>query len=135
MIRIFEPHEQSFQFYGIMGYWFSRPLKELEGRIYNTDNSVWFVAIDEEGYVVGFASIVVHKSFIKFDNLFVVDRARRKGIATKLLEVRLTYARENYEGKLIKTVIINPICTRLFEKYGFKKVGNNGRWLKYEKEN
>ena len=60
---------------------------ELGEPMYNTDNMVWFVAIEEEK-PVGFTSYSVKDKTIKFAWSYVIPELRRNGIYKQLWEAR-----------------------------------------------
>lgn len=135
MIQIYKNNEQDQHFYSRMGKYFASLdiAEELERQLYNKDNSVWFVVYDNEtGEVMGFASIFEYKTYDFLDNVYVLPKHRGKGYCSRIMKEIITTYYPN-TPKPLRAIAINPKMIHLFNKYGFKEVGNNGKWKKFEK--
>lgn len=97
--------------------------------------SVIFLALDDDGAAVGFAQLfetysTVHLSkTIVFEDLYVVERARRNGTATALLEAANEYARECGATQMfLETAMDNTAAQRVYERNGWTR---EARFYKY----
>lgn len=98
----------------------------LQDRLERGD-SVIFV-VEEETEVVGFAqlypsfsSLRMKKSWI-LNDLFINPKVRRKGYATKLMDVIENFSRDSEaKGLVLSTGMENESAHRLYEKRGWKK--------------
>ena len=135
MIQIYTNKEQDRQFYALMGEYFASLdiAKEMERQIYNKSNSVWVVLQDGGGNVMGFASVFDNNTHYFIDNVYVLPPFRGFKLATKLIKIILTYF-PILKEKPLKAIANNPKMIHLFNKYGFKEVGNNGKWKKFKKD-
>lgn len=93
------------------------------------NESVILLARDTaEGELVGFiqmypsfSSVSMKKLWI-LNDLFVIDKYRRKGVAQSLLDEAAKYARRtNAKGLELSTAIDNVIAQRLYERNGYEK--------------
>lgn len=81
-----------------------------------------------EGELVGFmqmypsfSSVSMKKLWI-LNDLFVIDKYRRKGVAQSLLDEAANYARKtNAKGLELSTAINNDVAQRLYERNGYEK--------------
>lgn len=92
-------------------------------------DSRFFIALSFEGKPLGFIQLypsfssVAMKNMWYLNDLFVVQSARRKGVASALLEHVKAYAKENNSFSLkLATAIDNGAAKTLYEKHGFVKV-------------
>lgn len=68
-----------------------------------------------------FSSVSMKKLWI-LNDLFVIDKYRRKGVAQSLLDEAANYARKtNAKGLELSTAINNDIAQRLYERNGYEK--------------
>lgn len=68
-----------------------------------------------------FSSVSMKKLWI-LNDLFVIDKYRRKGVAQSLLDEAAKYARKtNAKGIELSTAINNDIAQRLYERNGYEK--------------
>lgn len=99
----------------------------LRARLEKND-SVIFIAIDDEGDGLGFvqlfptfSSISMRKLWI-LNDLYVAENARGAGVATALLERARVYAIETHaKGLMLQTAIDNVAARQLYEKLGWRR--------------
>lgn len=119
LYRVF--YEQPSNLEGTQGF--------LRERIEN-EESVVFIASDEDdslGFVQlypSFSSISMQRTWI-LNDLFVKERARKKGVGEKLLQAAITFAVETgANGVSLETGKDNVNAQRLYERFGFVKESN-----------
>jgi GNAT superfamily N-acetyltransferase len=99
----------------------------LRARFENND-SVIFVAVDDEGDGLGFvqlyptfSSLSMRKLWI-LNDLYVAKDARGTGVATSLLERARVYAIETHaKGLMLQTAVDNVPAQKLYEKLGWRR--------------
>lgn len=85
-------------------------------------NSRYIVAkIDEE--IVGFAGIILLPDDAEIMNIVTKKLQRNKGIGNLLLEKIIEMAKEERNNISLEVNEENFIAIKMYEKYGFKKVG------------
>ena len=92
------------------------------------NDSVIFIAIDDDGDGLGFvqlyptfSSITMRKIWI-LNDLFVAEDARGTGVATSLLERARVYAIETHaKGLTLQTGVNNTAAQQLYEKLGWRR--------------
>ena len=97
--------------------------------------SAFLVALDDSGKVVGYAGVQVILDEGYITNVAVRPECRRQGIAGKLLQVFLDFAKANHLAFL--TLEVRPSNTpavALYEKNGFKEVGRRPNYYDDPKE-
>lgn len=95
-------------------------------RFHNQD-SVIFVAVDQ-GEFVGFIQLYPSFSSVSMkrlwilNDLYVIKSARKKGVATRLLDAAKEYARQTgAKGLTLQTVHDNLTAQQLYEQYGYRQ--------------
>ena len=116
---------------------FSRPwnrrmlAEELENQC-----AAFLVAEDSEsGEVLGYAGLLVVADEGYITNVAVFPEYRRCGIAAKILEVYLNFAKAN--GLAFLTLEVRPTNTAaiaLYQRYGFEEVGRRKNYYDLPKE-
>lgn len=132
-IEIFKEPDQTYHFYGLMGFWFSRRNMEDwagEWPFYNQENSTWFLCLGESNQVKGFCSLFEKNTHYLLDNVYVIPEFRKQKIATELIHVTLFQWNKSKE---IRTITDNPVQEKIFKDHGFIFYGNRGKYLKYKK--
>jgi ribosomal protein S18 acetylase RimI-like enzyme len=93
------------------------------------------VVVDSQDNVVGFASLKIKKRLnnggFSAELSIVIDEAHRgKGLGSKLMESLLKMAQQEKVHEIFLTVLSDNFrAIRLYEKYGFKSVGETiDRW-------
>lgn len=98
----------------------------LANRFKNGD-SVIFLALDETGNGLGFtqlypmfSSVSMQRSYV-LNDLFVSEKARKKGVGVALMERAKQFASEvNSKGLTLETAVDNP-AQKLYERLGWVK--------------
>lgn len=126
--------QQNDDFYAVMGRYFAdlNIAKELERQLYNKENTVWYLVVDEAELplrVCGFASLFVANKHYFLDNLYVFPEFRNQGIAKEIVESIV----KTFTSKPIKCVAVNPYALKVFDDLGFVEVGRNGKYKKLVK--
>ncbi len=84
----------------------------------------YVVAEDDRGDLLGWAGILIAGDQAEILTVGVVPGARRRGIATKLLDVLVQRARERGARELLLEVRVdNDPAQRLYEREGFAVLG------------
>lgn len=111
-------------FWQLMGRFFAdRCVRRELGMAMSSDESyTWFVAIDGDT-VLGFCAAVATRAGIEFKHRWVLPSHRGQGIGRALFEARLDFAGD----RPIKAVAV-PSVQALFERHGFTKVRQQGRY-------
>ena len=93
------------------------------------EDSQFFIAFNPKGEPLGFIQLypsfssVAMKSMWYLNDLFVVPNARRKGVASDLLNHVKHFAKDNGSFSLkLATAVDNIEAKTLYEKHGYSKV-------------
>lgn len=130
MIRVFLSEQQDEKFYAKMGRYFASLdiAKELERQVYNKPHTTWYVFTLRQR-VIGFASVYNGTTHFFLDNLYVLPEHRGQGIATDIVE-EIT---QRHSNKPIRCIANNPHALKVFDRFGFVEVGQNGKYKKLVK--
>ncbi len=105
-----------------------------KGRKYFTDRlsdpTAYFVVAEEGGRLVGYANAQPIKEFeyrehkyVEIDNLGVIPEYRRQGIASKLLDECLSWAKgEGYEKVYLQSYAKNTGAREFYKKLGYHEI-------------
>ncbi|MBR1689517.1 MAG: ribosomal protein S18-alanine N-acetyltransferase [Oscillibacter sp.] len=97
--------------------------------------SAFLVALDEEGQVAGYAGLQVVLDEGYITNVAVRPDCRRRGVAGKLLQVFLDFARGNRLAFLTLEVrASNYDAIALYGSRGFRSVGRRKNYYEHPKE-
>ena len=97
--------------------------------------SAFLVALDDSGKVVGYAGVQVILDEGYITNVAVRPECRRQGIAAKLLQVFLDFARANQLAFLTLEVrASNYDAIALYGSRGFRSVGRRKNYYEHPKE-
>ena len=97
--------------------------------------SAFLVALDDSGKVVGYAGVQVILDEGYITNVAVRPECRRQGIAAKLLQVFLDFARANQLSFLTLEVrASNYDAIALYGSRGFRSVGRRKNYYEHPKE-
>lgn len=116
---------------------FSRPwnrrmlAEELENQC-----AAFLVAVDgDTGAVMGYAGLLVMMDEGYITNVAVFPEYRRRGIAAKILEVYLNFAKANDLAFLTLEVRpTNEAAIALYQRFGFEEVGRRKNYYDLPKE-
>lgn len=97
----------------------------IESRLKNNE-SVIFLALDDEGNGLGFAQLYPSFSSVSaariwvLNDLFVSDTARRQGMARKLMDAAKDMGlKDNVKGLALETAENNENAQKLYESLGY----------------
>ena len=97
--------------------------------------SAFLVALDEGGRVVGYAGVQIILDEGYITNVAVRPECRRQGIAAKLLQVFLDFAKANQLAFLTLEVrASNYDAIALYGSRGFRSVGRRKNYYEHPKE-
>ena len=97
--------------------------------------SAFLVALDDSGRVVGYAGVQVILDEGYITNVAVRPECRRQGIAAKLLQVFLDFAKANHLAFLTLEVrASNYDAIALYGSRGFRSVGRRKNYYEHPKE-
>ena len=97
--------------------------------------SAFLVALDEGGRVVGYAGVQIILDEGYITNVAVRPECRRQGIAAKLLQVFLDFAKANQLAFLTLEVrASNYEAIALYGSRGFRSVGRRKNYYEHPKE-
>ena len=99
----------------------------IESRL-NNNESVIFLALDDEGNGLGFtqlypsfSSVSAAKTWV-LNDLFVSDTARRQGVARKLMDAAKEMGlKDDVKGLALETAESNGNAQKLYESLGYEK--------------
>ena len=94
-------------------------------KIYNKPGQAYWVAEDEKGIVVGGVGIgplKTDKRTCELQKMYCVPAIRSKGVASKLLDTALSYARTYYDQCYLETLDTMVEAQRFYEKHGFNRI-------------
>ena len=109
-------------------------LEEYTGDIYAQRQLRLMITMDGDGTPVGTVD------FLNFDplnnraelGLFIQREYRGRGLGLRALELLTAYAREHIGLRQLYVYIAvdNVVCLKLFENYGYRRVGTLQSWVK-----
>lgn len=116
--------QDSERFWELMGRFFADRCirKELGMAMSSDERYTWFVAIEGET-VLGFCAAVNTPAGVEFKHRWVQPSRRGQGIGRALFDARLEFAKD----RPIKAIVV-PSVQSLFERRGFVKVRQQGRY-------
>lgn len=97
---------------------------ELGSPVWDEDDKVWTIGLDNKGKVLGFVAHVCKNMQLTFCSDFVVPESRRKGIYSMLMQERLKLIPAYYRIKATAT----DMSLHEYLKQGFEKKGVRGRF-------
>ena len=93
--------------------------------IYNTAGNKYWVAIDENGKIVGGVGIGKLDEIeyvFELQKMYCLPEARGTTISHKLMDIALEYAKKYYSKCYLETLSNMIAAQRFYEKYGFVRV-------------
>ena len=93
--------------------------------IYNSEGNKYWVAEDETGKVVagvGIGKIDGIDDVCELQKMYCLKETRGTGVAHKLMEIALDYAKKYYSRCYIETLSNMIAAQKFYEKYGFEKL-------------
>lgn len=115
---------------------FSRPWsKRMLGEELENQCAAFLVAEDEDGKVLGYAGLLVMMDEGYITNVAVFPEYRRMGVAAKIIEVYLNFAKANRLAFLTLEVRpSNAAAIALYQRFGFEEVGRRKNYYDLPKE-
>ncbi|HAS6475743.1 TPA: GNAT family N-acetyltransferase [Vibrio parahaemolyticus] len=99
----------------------------IESRL-NNDESVIYLALDDKGNGLGFTQLYPSFSSVSaartwvLNDLFVLDTARRQGVAKKLMDAAKDMGKkDNVKGLALETAESNVNAQKLYESLGYER--------------
>ncbi len=93
--------------------------------IYNSAGNQYWVAEDESGHLaggVGIGKLEGTENICELQKMYCLPEARGTGVAHRLMEIALAYAKQYYAGCYLETLENMVAAQRFYEKYGFERV-------------
>lgn len=93
--------------------------------IYNTEGNKYWVATDENDKLVGgvgIGKLEGVEGVCELQKMYCVPEARGVGVAHKLMEIALIYAKKYYSRCYLETLENMVAAQKLYEKYGFTRI-------------
>lgn len=91
--------------------------------IYNSQGNKYWVAEDETGKIVGGTGIgYLTDEICELQKMYCLPDARGTGVANRLMEAALEYAKKYYKKCYLETLDNMTRAQRFYEKYGFCRV-------------
>lgn len=90
--------------------------------VYDREGRKYWVAENEEGIVVagvGIGELAGAEGVCELQKMYCLPETRGTGIAHKLMEVALEYAKEYYKSCYIETLSNMVAANKFYKKYGF----------------
>lgn len=91
--------------------------------IYQGEGNKYWVAEDENGKIVGGTGIGnLENGICELQKMYCLPEARGTGVAHKLMQLALDYAKKHYKSCYLETLDNMVRAQRFYEKYGFVRV-------------
>lgn len=88
--------------------------------IYNKEGHKYWVVEDEEGIIVGGVGIgKLTEEVCELQKMYFLQETRGTGMAHKLMEIALEYAKKYYKKCYIETLSNMIAANKFYKKYGF----------------
>ena len=115
---------------------FSRPWsKRMLGEELENQCAAFLVAEDEKGAVLGYAGLLVMLDEGYITNVAVFPEYRRLGVAAKIIDVYMNFAKANDLAFLTLEVRpSNEAAIALYRRFGFEEVGRRKNYYDLPKE-
>ena len=115
---------------------FSRPWsKRMLGEELENQCAAFLMAEDEDGKVLGYAGLLVMMDEGYITNVAVFPEYRRMGVAAKIIEVYMNFAKANRLAFLTLEVRpSNAAAIALYQRFGFEEVGRRKNYYDLPKE-
>ncbi|MFW6033945.1 MAG: GNAT family N-acetyltransferase [bacterium] len=129
-IRVVRRSNRDREFYRLLGPFLARREieREIGYRLYDDDDKVWYVALDERGAVVGFCAARQTRTHAAFSSAYVVPSRRREGVYSRLWRQR----DEEFPGAA------RAVCTAaslpMFLKHGWREHRRRGRFVEVRRD-
>lgn len=92
-------------------------------RVYSAPGSRYWVALDDNGFIVGGTGIgALTDTICELQKMYCLPQARGTGVSHRLMETALEFARGLYRQCYLETLENMTAAQRFYEKYGFRRV-------------
>lgn len=98
----------------------------LKSELENSNSK--YVVAKENSKIVGFAGIIILPDDAEITNIVTKKSERKKGIGNLLLAKIIEIAKRKRNNISLEVNEKNEIAIKLYEKYGFKKVGTRKKY-------
>ena len=89
--------------------------------------------LESTGAIVGFLRLSRLGSAVRIRDLQIVEGAKRRGIGSAAVEAAEHFAREHGADTIQLSVFESNPAIRLYERFGFRKVGESEGVISFEK--
>jgi len=132
-IKIITTCSANDEFYKYMGQFFASKqiAKELGAPLYNEDNYIWWLALNELDEVVGFCALELGGKSIILKHGYITELYRGIGLYKQIVNMACQYAKQ--QNKTIRIVVIQSL-TKYWTTQNFQKTGTRGKYnlMKWE---
>ena len=93
--------------------------------VYSKEGRKYWVAVDENGKVVGgtgLGEVEGADGVCELQKMYCLPEARGTGIAQRLMETALEFAKKYYKQCYLETLENMTAARKFYEKYGFKRI-------------
>ena len=97
----------------------------MVSEVYSAEGSRYFVAVDEDGEIVGGAGIGAlagADDTCELQKMYCLPKARGTGVSHLLMDAALGFAAEHYSRCYLETLENITAAQRFYEKYGFLRI-------------
>lgn len=115
------------------GFSVADPHLDILSKTYQADKHAYWVVIDDKGQVLGGAGIAPisgEDKICELQKMYILESARKQGIATKLTQLCFEKAKEyGFESCYLETTACLEEALALYQKLGFKahqRLGDTG---------
>jgi N-acetylglutamate synthase-like GNAT family acetyltransferase len=122
------------RFYGIMGPYLSRRkiVSEVGNFLWDDDDKLWFVALDDGDDVAGFAGLrILSDSLAELCSAWVRPDCRGRGIYSALLIKRIQFIDEK---RLCAKTVARPKLVEILTRFGFTVVKQTENFVSLRRE-
>lgn len=91
---------------------------------YKDKNSEYWI-VEKDGKIIGGCGIAPMKKLsgiCELQKMYLLKEGRGTGIANKLIELALEFAKENYDRCYLETLTTMKAANKFYQKHGFKKL-------------
>ena len=93
--------------------------------VYSAENSCYWVAVDEDGEIVGgvgIGDLAGAEDICELQKMYCLPKARGTGVSHLLMDTALAFAAEHYSRCYLETLENMTAAQRFYEKYGFVRI-------------
>lgn len=133
-VIVYEKGVRDSRFYQYVGpFALSREVtKEMHdpqyGAIYDEEYAIWFILVNDDNELLGFASLFDKEKEIFLDNCYIPHKHRGNGYGGYLFEYRLNYAKGIAGKRKIKGITKNDVQYHVYIKNGFTLASKRGKY-------